>query len=286
MPRRSARARQSPKPWWQLSAVKVDKENEDDSPAPVKQKAATKKAKKAAPKAKGANSNARAKRKAPAAKTRKAPSSPSPVVAKKTKRKSKSSTALAEISSPATSNSPVVVPSPSPVRSKPAASSSRQKMAALASPVRYDTTNFLDEMKSLMSKTIERIESAPVVAGSSASAAAAATDIQGKYDELLQLRETQPEKDLAVALETIEQLQREVAALKSRGASTSDQSTSRSSGTISGGGDATLIDVYRRVCGIKMSVVDPADLVAEDLEDGASAVVCTHIYKPTQTAVR
>ena len=159
-------------------------------------------------------------------------------------------------------------------------------MTELASPVRYDTTNFLDEMKSLMSKTIERIESAPVAAGSSASAAAEAADIQGKYDQLLQLRETQPEKDLAVALETIEQLQREVAALKSRGASADVQSTSRSSETISGGGDATLVDVYRRVCGIKMSVADPADLAAEDLEDGASAVVCTHIYKPTQTAVR
>ena len=278
MPRRSARARQSPKPWWQLSAVKVDKENADDSPAPVKQKAAPK-TKKAAPKAKAAKSNTRAKRKAPAAKKQKAPS-PSPV-AKKTKR----STALAEISSPATSNSPIA---PSPVRSKPAVSSSRRKMTELASPVRYDTANFLDEMKSLMSKTIERIESAPVpsaaAAGSSASTVASA-DLQAKYDELLQLRETQPEKDLAVALETIEELQREVAGLKSRGAVTGGQSTSRSSGTISGG-DATLVDVYRRVCGIKMSVVDPVDLVAEELEDGASAVVCTHIYKPTQTAVR
>jgi hypothetical protein len=344
MPRRSTRERQEPRPFWQLSALKPpeDKENAD-SPAPlanqktggdggaVKAVKATKPAKQEASKetkptkatkatkeakVKAAASPAQpAKRKAPTpeaankisakqAKTRAVPASTTPTKAVQAPTKAAAAAAMAAPLAP--NSSSVAASSEGTGRSTTTAATAATGSSvsrASASPQRYDTTNFLQEMKNLMHNTIERLETArpPAAAGTVEASA-----LQRKYDELLELRETQPEKDLTVALSTIEKLRADVAELKALSGKQANDSSGGAAASYAGAAavavapavaaatesraatdsaNAAINNAYRRISGIKMSLLGPEDCV-DGLEAGTSAVLCTHIYKPTQSAVR
>ena len=250
--RRSTRKRQAPRPFWELSALKPDKENA--SSLTNQKKNVTTKPKKT--------------KKAPAKKAPKAKAAPKRKQASKAPKPAKKKIALLNESS--FDESPIA-PTPKPTK----AIRKKKTFAAVASPVRYDTNSFLSEMKSLMSKTMEKLEAAPA----KTTVAVDANSLQAKYDELLNVRETQAEKDLSEAMDVISKLRKEIKNLKENGHS------SRSRATYDDEEEASLLDVYRRVSGIKMTPVDEEDL-PEELEAGETAVLCTHIYKPTQTAVR
>ena len=384
MSRKSARAHQPPRPWWQLTGIKVDKENDDDfSPAPANRdtrKEEQAPAKKTAPTAaaapkpsadgKGGIGKAKAKDKAkekpkkngagkgkgngngngngkitaaPAAAAkpkRKAPAtSPSPPASSGKVAAAALAATAASIPVPATAAvAPTAAPIPAafptaapnvpitkkarmtvepevsdastatsvaapavsalppparrmtPIRNSARANIIATSMAAAPSPARYSTGSFLQEMKALMAQTIERMEAAP------SSAPSAPDCIQAKYDALLELRETQPERDLAAAVKTIARLQTEISAIRAGGAAavpavavaaSSAGGAAAPAASISSG-DASLVDVYRRMTGIRMSAVDAEKLAEEgdELPAGSIAVLCTHIYKPTQSAVR
>lgn len=262
--RRSTRERQRPRPWWDRSAFKENNDKENNakrcSPAIESQKVTVKEKSSTTTKARSKNKSQKATRK------RKTPIATKTAVAG----------SVLKLMSPASISKPTKKHTPlSPIPSSEIAKKRTKKsIKAIASPLRYDTSTFLLEMQNLMKANIQQLkeQQKPLLNISQST-----EDIQKKYDELLQLRQTQPEQDLMSAIRTISELRAQIVDLKAKVANQQGSDSRIPQSTVETNSIETQI--FKRISGVKLSKVTK-------LKDGRSTVLCTHIFKPTQAAVR